>query len=92
MSLIIKLDVPKEIEAKIRSQSTAIDAEVREAFALELYRRGRLEFHDLSQMLGLDHIQTSELLQRNRIYRGSLTAEDIESDRRTLAALFNKAV
>jgi predicted HTH domain antitoxin len=91
MSLTITLDVPEEIEAKLRSDGPKLNAEVREIYALELYRQGRLDFHELSEMLGLDHIRTSELLQRHRIYRGSITMEDLERDWQTLNDLFKKA-
>lgn len=90
MSLAITLDVPKEIEMKLRSEGESLNTVAREALALELYRQERLDFYELSQMLGLDKIQTSELLQRHKIYIGSITMEDLEEQQRMMEEVMGK--
>jgi len=90
MSLTVVLDVPPEVEERLRAGGTKIDHQFNEACALELYREEKLSFHELSRMLGLSHFATSELLQRRRIYVGALTMQDLEDDHRRLEELFNK--
>jgi predicted HTH domain antitoxin len=83
MTLTIHLTMPEELEHKLRTESQNLEADVKDAYALELYRQERITHLELSQMLGLDRIETSELLQRHHIYVGSLTAEDLEEQRKT---------
>ncbi len=87
MALTVTLDVPPEIEAKLRAGTSNLDAEVTEAYALELFRQGRLSHYELSQVLGLDRFETDAYLKRHKVFEGSLTMEDLEADRETLDRL-----
>lgn len=91
MSLQVTLNLPAEIEEKLRREHADLAAEVTEAFALELFRRGKLSHYELSRMLGLDRFQTDAFLQRHNVVEGSLTMEDLEADRRTLERVMGKA-
>ena len=91
MSLTINLDLPKDIEAQLRAESRNLDVEVKEAYALELFRQGRLSHYELSRVLGLDRFETDGYLKRHNVFEGSLTMEDLEADRRTLDELFKKS-
>ena len=82
--MAVTFQLPADVEKRLRAQSQDLDAEVREASALELFRRGRLSHFDLSQVLGLDRLETDANLIRHSVYEGSLTAEDLEADRQTL--------
>jgi predicted HTH domain antitoxin len=84
MALNVILDIPADLEEKLRRDTPDIQAEVKEAYALELFRRGKLSHHDLSRLLGLDRFETSAWLKRHRIFTGSLTMADLEADRQTL--------
>ncbi len=90
MALTIHLDLPADVEEKLRAQTTNLSADVKEAYALELFRRGRLSHLELSQVLGLDRLETDAYLKRHNVFEGSLTMEDLDADRRTLAQLFDK--
>ena len=87
MSLTITLNLPTEIERKVRAETTDLDADVKEAYALELFRRGKLSHYELSQVLGLDRFETDAYLKRRNVYEGSLTMEDLEADRKRLDEL-----
>lgn len=91
MSLTLTLDLPPELEERLRRETQNLNAEVKEAYALELYRQRRLSHYELSHVLGLDRFQTSALLQRHRIYEGSITMEDLEEQRETLNRVMGKA-
>ena len=82
--MTVTFQVPPELEQKIRSVNDDPGSQAKEAYALELYRQGVLDVYDLSRMLGIDKISATELLQRHRIYRGSITMEDLEADSQTL--------
>ena len=84
MSLQVTLDLPPDVEEKLRSETPDLDADVRETYALELFRRGRLTHFELSRVLGLDRSATDAYLQQHKVVERSLTMADLEADRQTL--------
>jgi len=84
MPLNVTLDLPPDIEEKLRRETPNLDADVKEAYVLELFRRGRLSHYELSQVLGLDRFETDAYLKRHQVSEGSLTMADLEADRQTL--------
>lgn len=87
MSLTVRFDLPPDVEQKLRQETPHLDEEVKEAYALELFRRGRLSHYELSRVLGIDRFETDAYLKRHKVFEGSLTMEDLESDRQTLRTL-----
>jgi predicted HTH domain antitoxin len=47
VSLNVKLDLPDEVEEKLRRENGNIDSEVKEACAVELFRRDKLTHYEL---------------------------------------------
>jgi hypothetical protein len=45
MPLNVTLDFPADLEEKLRRETPNLDADVKEAYALELFRRGRLSHY-----------------------------------------------
>ena len=84
MSLQVTLDLPAEVEEKLRRETPNLDADVNEAYALELFRRGQLSHCELSRVLGLDRFATDAYLKQHNVVEGSLTMADLEADRQTL--------
>ena len=84
MALTINLNVPPDLEQKLRAETPNLDADVTEAYLLELFRRGKLSHYELSQALGLDRFETDAYLKQHKIFEGSLTMEDLEEQRETL--------
>ena len=89
MSLRIQLDLPPDVEQKLR-ENADLSTEVKEAYALELFRSGRLSHFDLSRVLGLDRFETDAFLKRHHVLEGSLTMEDLEADFKTIGRLTSK--
>lgn len=85
--MAVKIELPADIEENLRSASPNLEAELREAGAVELFRRGRLNHFQLSRALGLSRVETDALLKRHDIEEQSLTAADLASDRATLRTL-----
>lgn len=88
MALKVTLELPSDVEEKLRAETPNLDADVREAYALELFRRGKLSHYELSRVLGLDRFETDAYLKRRNVFEGSLTMTDIDADRKTLKELF----
>ena len=91
MPLNVTLDLTADLEEKLRRETPNLDADVKEAYALELFRRGRISHFELSQVLGLDRLETDAWLQRHKVFEGSLTMADLDVDRQTLQRVMGKA-
>jgi predicted HTH domain antitoxin len=91
MALTVTLDLPPDVEQKLRNESKNLAADVKEAYAVALFRQGKLSHYELSKMLGLDRFQTDAYLKQHNIYEGSLTMEDLEEQDRMLAEVMRGA-
>jgi predicted HTH domain antitoxin len=80
----ITFQLPLELEQKLRAETPNIEAEAKEAYALELFRRRKLSHSELSKLLGLDKLQTDSYLNRHHVLEGSLTMADLEEQTQTL--------
>lgn len=89
MVLKVTLDLPPDVEEKLRREALDLDADVKEVYALELFRRGGLGHQELSQVLGLDRVETDAYLKRHNVFEGSLTMADLEEDRQTLDRVYH---
>ncbi|HVA51315.1 MAG TPA: UPF0175 family protein [Pirellulales bacterium] len=67
MPLNVTFDFPTDVEEKLRRDGTNFDADVKEAFLMELFRRGRISHYDLSRTLRLDRFETDAWLKRNTV-------------------------
>jgi hypothetical protein len=85
--MAVTIQLPLDVERRLRSEMPNLDVEATEAFALELFRRGKLTHFELSKVLGLDRFETDAYLKRHAVFEGSLTMEDLEFDRQTLERL-----
>lgn len=80
----ITLNLPADLEARLRSNVPDLDKRANEAVALELYRKEKITHYELSQMLGLDRFATDAFLKERGEFAQCLSFEEIEQDRRTL--------
>jgi hypothetical protein len=90
MSLNVTIDLPAEVEEKLRRETANLDVDVKEAYALELFRRGKLTHYELSLVLGLDRFETDAYLKQHKVFEGSLTMADLQSDSQTLDRVMGK--
>ncbi len=91
MAMHVTLDLPPDVEDRLRRETPNLDADVKEAYSLELFRQGRLSHAELSRVLGLDRFETDAYLKRHGVLEGSLTMADLEADRQTLDSLMGKS-
>src|SRR5262249_44896897 len=80
MNISITMNLPPDVEKRLRAESPDLSAAVREGFAVELFRRGLLTHFDLGQVLGLDRFETDALLKRHGVAEHSPTHEDVDAD------------
>jgi predicted HTH domain antitoxin len=80
MNISVAVDLPPQVEERLRAESGDLSSAIRESFAINLFRRGILSHHELGQVLGLDRFETDALLKRNEVTEYSLTHEDIDAD------------
>ena len=80
MSIIIQL--PGELERDLRDRLGDLDAEAKEAFAVELYRQAKLTHSQLSQILGMSRFETDGVLKRHAVYV-EMTLDDVLRDAET---------
>ena len=91
MVLNVTLDLPADVVDRLRREVPNLDADVKEAYALELFRRGKLSHWELSRILNLDRVETDAYLKQHRVFEGSLTMSDLEADRRTLERILSES-
>lgn len=75
----VTINLPDEIESRLRTRTPDLGESLKEAAALELFRPGVLSHFELSQVLGCDRFETDAYLRRHNVFEGSLTSEDIDS-------------
>lgn len=80
MPLKLTLNLPPDLEGRLRTESADLESEAEEAFAVQLFRRGKLDHVQLSRALELDHFETDSLLQRFGVEEGTLTLQEVEED------------
>ncbi len=80
MALTITLHLPTDVERTLRADVPDLEHDAREAYAVDLYRRGRVTRAQVGEILGLDRIAVDGVLRRHEVYDGSPTAADIEAD------------
>jgi predicted HTH domain antitoxin len=69
--MTVTFHLPPEIEQRLRAQTPDLESQLKEASAVELFRRGKISHYELSQILDLDRFATDAFLQRNKIYEGA---------------------
>lgn len=87
MVLNIQFDVPSDLAQRLRDGAADLNAEVKEAYALALYRQGRLTHVELARLLGLDRFETDALLKSRGVFEGSITADDLAIQDEVVARL-----
>lgn len=76
---MVHIDLPQEIEERLRRECGDLDSLAREAMGVELYRQGRLTHVQLSRLLELSRYDTDGVLKRHGVYY-NLTATDVLRD------------
>lgn len=85
----ISFSLPRDIEAALVGEFGDLGQAAKEALTIEGYRRGRLSLGYVARILGLaTSIQAQEWLSHRGVPL-NYDADDLDTDRQTLASLFN---
>lgn len=85
--MAITFELPTTLEQELRRHLQNLDAEAKEAFLVDLYRRGLLTHVALSQTLALDRVETEEVLHKHNVTEDLATIDDYLADIQTLERL-----
>ena len=72
MSVTIQL--PTDVEQRLRAQNPNLDAEAKEAMLVEMFRQERLTRHELAISLGINRFETDAVLKK-LYYKNALRVE-----------------
>lgn len=87
MAVTVSVELPSDVERKLRADVPDLSGALREAFLLHLFRQGRLTHFDLGQALGLDRFETDTFLKRHEVFEQSMTEAEVEADVQSLREL-----
>jgi predicted HTH domain antitoxin len=88
MTLTIQL--PVEVEQRLRAESANLEAEAKEALLLGLYRQDKLTRYELSQALDLTRFETDAVLKKHNVTEDLPTTEELEEDLQRIRLLMNR--
>jgi len=88
MALTIQL--PPEMEERLRAESADLDAEAKEAMLIELHRQERLSRPELAQALGLGRLELDGVLKKHNVTEDLPTNEEHEEDLRRAQELLRR--
>ncbi len=82
--MAVTIQLPSDLEQRLRADFTDLDAQAKETLALDLFRRGKLSHSELSRVLGIDRVEIDSYLKRHNVVEGSLTMQDLDEQSQTL--------
>ena len=88
--MAVTIQLPPDVEQRLRAETPDLDSEAKEAMLIELYRRERLTHYELSQSLGLDRFETDAVLKKHNVTEDLPTPEELEEDLRIARQLFSR--
>ena len=88
--MAVTIQLPPDVEQRLRADSPDLDVVAKEAMLIELYRREKVTHYELSQALGLDRFDTDAVLKKHGVAVDLPTPEEIEDDLRRLRQLVGK--
>lgn len=74
--MAVTVQLPADVEQKLRAQTPDFDAEGKEAMLVELYRQDKLTHHELGRALGLDRFETDAILKKHNVTEDLPTSEE----------------
>lgn len=84
MAIIVEL--PADMEKRLRAETPDLESEAKEAMLVELYRQDKLSHYELSQALGLERFEIDAVLKKHHV------TEDLPTDEQYEAALAHLGV
>ena len=79
MNVSVTVDLPPDVETRVRAECPDLPAAVREGFLVNLFRRGILSHHELGRALGIDRFETDATLKRHQVFDDP-THEEVDDE------------
>ena len=76
--MAVTIQLPADVEQRLRAETPDLDSEAKEAMLVELYRQDKLTHYELSQALGLDRFETDGVLKKHKVTEDLPTDEEYE--------------
>jgi hypothetical protein len=89
--MAVTFQLPEDVEQRLREQHRNLEAEAKESFLVDLYRRGELTHLALSQSLGLDRFETEDVLHKHNVTEDLGTIKEYLDDIQVLEKLRAKS-
>ena len=89
--MTITVDLPDDIARRLAADGAQLSRAALEAIALEGYRSGTLSALETRRLLGFEtRYELDGFLKQHQVWEHAYDLEDLEQDRRTIAALGNQ--
>jgi hypothetical protein len=88
--MAVTVELPDDVERKLRAASPDLESAAKEAMLVELYRQEKLTRYDLSQALELNRSETDALLKKHKVTDDLPTLEELEEDLRMARSLMDR--
>ena len=74
--MAVTIQLPADVEQRLRAENLDLDSDAKEAMLVELYRQDKLSHFELSRALGLNRFETDGVLKKHKV------TEDLPDGRR----------
>ena len=88
--MAVTIELPPDVEQRLRAETPDLDCEAKEAMLVELYRQDKLSRYELSLALGLTRFETDAVLKQHNVIEDLPTPEELEEDLRRAQELFGR--
>jgi hypothetical protein len=88
--MALTIELPADVEKRLGTENPDLDAELKEAMLVELYRQDKLSRYELSVALGLNRFETDAVLKKHRVMEDLPTPEELEDDLRRARELLGR--
>jgi hypothetical protein len=88
--MAVTIQLPPDLEQRLRAENPNLDAEAKEAMLVELYRRDKLSRYELTLALDLTRFETDALLKKYNVTEDLPTPEELEQDLRRAQELIGR--
>lgn len=87
--MAVTIQLPADVEERLRADTPDLDGAAKEAFLVELYRQDKLTHYELSLALGLDRFETDALLKKHQVTEDLPSAKEMEASLSRLREIAN---
>ena len=88
--MAVTVELPADVEKRLRAESPDLESEAKEAMLVELYRQDKLSHYELSQALGLERFETDAVLKKHNVTEDLPTNEEYDAALAHLGVPTNK--